>query len=240
MKSYKNPDAVSLGYPRSGNNWLRFIVEYLTNYSTGMGIMNRPNRRPLHNLTNILDSNNKNKLIVGGHFIKDTFNGNRKLLFVLRNYKECLISHAIGDEDLHNGFIKDDVFTSLINPQIRNGRWDKTTFLHYLDLLNFFDNYKGEKEIIYYEDIVNKKVIEETLQRLVLFLDGNKEKIQLFIQRFDDYAKESKLIYAPIKRKEKVSNPNCLSLTQRKVLDNIIKDSYSHLEKYTKKYYDKI
>lgn len=238
-----------IGYPRSGNNWLRFIIEYLTDHQTGFQPLNTEMRRPLHHISELIDSKNKrnNEIIWNTHFLPPQSNLNEivknkgKIILILRNYKECIVRHIVHPKGLgKDGFIKNENFPNLIN---ENENY--LELIHYLKLIDFYDKYEGEKEVIYYEDLLNKDTIRKPLEKLISLLDGDKEKIEPFIKSFEFLVNESKNFYKRLggsksPKGTKLHHSKCLSLEQKKHLDDTTLEMYPHLEKYIKKYYDKI
>ena len=232
-----------LGRPRSGNNWLRFIIEYLTNYQTAFSPMDTKMRNPLHLLTSSIDSLKKIKdgVIWDVHRHDDTLlnkvvENKGKLILILRNYKECIIRHHLFFKNL-------DKFSKIKG---ENFEIIKSQFFFYLKLVDYFDKYDGEKEIIYYEDIIDKNNIRESLVKIVSFLNGDFSKIKNFIDSYDSLSSESKDFYKDnLSGSVEASPPGSkihyskyLTSEQKQIMDNIIKNSYPNLEKYLKVYYE--
>lgn len=230
-----------VGYPRSGNNWLRFIIEYLTNYQTAFPPMDTKMRNPLHLLSSSIDSVKKIKdgVIWDIHNYKDTLlnkvtENKGKLILILRNYKECIIRHYQLFKNLNK-------FSKINEKQFKI---IDREYLEYLKLVDYFDKYDGEKEIIYYEDIINKNNIKESLVKIVSFLNGDFSKIKNFIDSYDSLSSESKFFYqkhlsgSQSPPGTKIYYSKYLTSEKKEIMDNIIKNSYPNLEKYLKVYYE--
>jgi len=76
-----------LSYPRSGSNWLCYIIEELTRYKVDSSSYQIPGKL-----------NGKYPLIEKAHghmrFFWKEFNPEKnKLIFMMRNYKECIVRH---------------------------------------------------------------------------------------------------------------------------------------------------
>lgn len=235
-----------IGYPRSGNNWLRFIIEYLTDYQTAFPPMDSEMRKPLHNLSSHINSTEKiaDGVIWNTHWHQDTLlneviKSKGKLILMLRNYKECITRHIITPSEINkDGYLTDSAFDKFVNENA-----EYLEFIHYLKLINYFHNYKGEKEIIYYEDLLSKYTIKKPLEKLILLLDGDKEKIEPFIDSFDLHVNQSKNFYKILggsksPKGTKLHHSKALSLEQKKTLDNVAKKLYPHLDKYINIYYE--
>jgi hypothetical protein len=112
----------TLAYPRSGSTLIQFLLRYA----------NPPiATTKLH-----------------GH---DMFNMKKdavddKLLTIIRNYKECIMSHLTRDDDQHN-------ITKI-----------KEAFVQYIKVLEVFENSECTKCLIYYEDLITNPT--STLQKI--------------------------------------------------------------------------
>ena len=236
-----------IGYPRSGNNWLRFIIEYLTNYQTAFPPMDSVMRKPLHNLSSHINSTEKilDGVIWNTHWHQDTLlndviESKGKLILMLRNYKECITRHIITPSEIKkDGYLKDSAFNKFIN---ENDLY--LDLIHYLKLIDFYDKYEGEKEVIYYEDLLKKDTIRKPLEKLISLLDGDKEKIEPFIESFDFFTDKSKSLYGThlqgslSPKGKRIHHSKALSLDQKKTLDDTAKKLYPHLNKYINIYYE--
>lgn len=117
-----------ISYNRSGNTWVRYILEYLTHQPTWghqkFAISQRFTNSPI-----ILTSDEP--IIVKRHeIIPNEITVNDKVIFLLRDYKEC-IWNSMGCK--YDSFEKE--------------------YLKYIQLLEFFHNFKGDKRLFYYDDI---------------------------------------------------------------------------------------
>lgn len=167
-----------LSYPRSGNTWLRYCVEVLTGKKTMSAL--RPPYDTLESLQRLPQMSNmdKNSLtpIDGDEIIlekshkffkndEDLFN---KLVLVVRDYKEAIPRHQ---------------------PQLNQGSIDA-----YISPLISYDNFSGDKLVIYYEDLITKP--KHTLKSLLTFLNEYDETLlDNFIQNYDKHKKNSLTIY---------------------------------------------
>ncbi len=155
--------------PQSGNHWVRFIAEYLTSSPTYGGIGNAkdvpiylntfPGKE--HPLAHV---NPKNPFILyKSHWAyKATFVS--AILLIIRDYHE-LISRP----------------RNVIN-------FIGTAF-DYLDLIVAYDRFKGDKMVIYYEDLLTYP--EREISRIRYFLNGSYERYKAFIENYNYYKKLS-------------------------------------------------
>ncbi len=161
-------------FPRSGNHWVRFISEYLTNSPTH-GCISNPRDIPIY--LNIFpsekhplaDVNPKNPFILyKSHYATISTSS---IVLLIRNYHTHLSS--LGKYINH----KNEVL--FINEA-----------LIYLELIAAYDRFEGNKMIIYYEDLLTHP--EREIARIRYFLDAPDERYKAFMDNYDYYAKLSR------------------------------------------------
>ena len=129
-----------LSYPRSGNS----LVKYFVKRSLNLNKVNDCAFQKLIKRGKELD--NKwltNQFIAGNILFKEHFSTyckyfddkNDSLIFVVRNYKECLIRH--------NGIAK-----------LMRADKMKAECKKYAENIDYFYNWKGKKVILYYENLI--------------------------------------------------------------------------------------
>lgn len=165
-----------LSYPRSGNTWLRYCIEVLTGERT-IGYLN----------SNSFDKgimehnrNNKKPIIIKRHDTLDIENNeDNRLILIVRNYKEVLIRHNSNKKTIFDDY-KDYTSGEPIS---------------YIKLLKYYDEFKGKKIIIYYEDIIND--LKNTLNLVINFLNVEipEEIAQEFFQNLENHKNKSLSIY---------------------------------------------
>lgn len=215
---------VLLSYPRSGNHWVRFIIEWFSGRPT-KGLT--PNDPPIHkNLPNkdILAHVKGNDFIVYKEHGAPKGNLN-KLILILRNPKECIYRHT---KDLKPGQIDS-----------------------YMKLINFYNNYVGEKLLIHYEDLILEP--KNIITNITKFLEIHEEdKLNYFMENYDLYFKESVNIYDNTSKisiisgnKERVSETKGEKIVyhSKKIDDGRLKEfndytnkKYPNLKKYIIRY----
>lgn len=164
-----------LSYPRSGNSWLRYIIEKLTEVPTEDMADNAGYRSPLTE-----SAEGKTPFVFKRHFISDiprytpsTFS---RLLFIIRDYREVIIRH---NEDVSEDFSK----------------WKKA-FVRYQEGVGYYQEFDGDKAHIYYEDLVkNPEQVLHLLARFFKIEDGA-ERVLSFMEQFDLHFKQSMEAYS--------------------------------------------
>jgi len=214
-----------LSYPRSGNTWFRYCIESLTKKPTiGYTTKNSANfdKNPIGHFSNIGVDLSANKILVKRHetnSVEDV----EKLILVVRDYKECVIRHSE----------KKKVDISDLKKACSSSESSK----NYMQMIKYYDEFKGDKFIVYYEDLVNN--LENTLRAIIKFLGEGEDNLDSFIKELDNHKEESLKIYGSSKTRGKSikHHSNKLTEEQKKEWDNYIKDNYRNLfDKYLKRY----
>ena len=161
---------------RSGNTWIRFIIEYLTGQPTQGCVQNYkdvpicrnrfPNdEKPLKHVDlkapYILTKSHKPFPLTETSF----------LIISIRDYHEYIS------------------FPSYISePRLAQG--DEQYYLMYLDIIEAYHKFKGKKMLIYYEDLINHPSRE--ILRIKDFLGTSQTRYRDFVSRLDDYTEMCK------------------------------------------------
>ena len=203
---------ILLGYPRSGNTWLRYIIECL---------YNKPSVGPLHlnndgtpvidkTLNSVIGYNfpeditiNKMKCLIHCHLVDvsrgDTpiprmIRGTPPMIFVLRDYKDCVYRQVVyaedgdGEPEFSNENKNERMLTLY-----EKGLYTSNQQGGYIPTLDYFDKYKGKKILVKYEDLIdNKDGIKKTLKKLNIFLGiKNNGNIIKFLDKIDIHTQNS-------------------------------------------------
>ncbi len=132
-----------LEYPRSGGNWVQYIVRTITGIELHKTHLYQNDKRISEDDT---------------------------VVFMLRNYKESITRHT--------DFRAIEQFKTVLT-----GKAD-TIEPDYIYSLKFFDEFKGKKILIYYEDLIQRP--EATIQYLCGFLNKT-ENVELFAKYLKDH-----------------------------------------------------
>jgi len=133
-----------LSLPRSGSNWVRYWFEYFSHESTSEKniLVEKNHWGQLRTPTTPATLYKRHELSNSELKLREI----KKLILVLRDYKECFVRHCIGK-----------------NFETRIERLKS-----YVDNLYLYDSFDGEKLILHYEDFVlNTK---EQMQTFLNFL----------------------------------------------------------------------
>lgn len=171
-----------LSYPRSGNSWLRYMIEWITGVAT-IGDDNF-----------VCDTSIRVKDIKafpiedGEPFITkkhsmdhDKIDESRGLIFLIRNFKECIPRNAEHKSKFEMLFYK-------CLTESRDS---------YISLLKTYDEWDCDRKIIiYYEDLITNPYLE--MLRLLIFLGRLHEclpRLQEFFENIDDHHAKSIAMY---------------------------------------------
>jgi len=154
-----------VSYPRSGNHWMRFIVEFLTGRPTlgcksseyyDIPIYKTEFKNGMCPIKIIDEGNPIARKIHGVNGIND----DNMIVVVVRDYKECITRH--------NGFVSENYINE------------------YYNIIDFYDKHKGNKLLVKYEDLINNntKVADDVYK----FFDcEDRNRLNDFKENLDKY-----------------------------------------------------
>ena len=204
-----------LGFPRSGSNWLRYIIEAVTNYQTGtrsqIKDLKQGNVKKVFNIfskdreerifarrdpfwLNVKEVPNKDYFTspwfihTHMHPYKQDDSENWKLL----RSNSCLLIGVIRDpvECISRELFEDNEIQKFNEVSI---------IKDYFRILKLFEDYSGPKLILHYEDLINKNEIKNVLFKISNFVDVNHICKENFLKNIDTHISISKKIYEDAK-----------------------------------------
>ena len=177
-KSWEEADSILLSNPKSGSTWLRFCIEFLSQRPTigwsheqvtSLACIDLP-------LLKQVECEKFNGFINDKFILAKTHEvgnfGPTKLILLLRNYKE-LISRPVYDLDASKRPLSSSDASDIID--------------QYVEKLTFYENFEGEKIIIYYEDLI--KDFKSVMINLIDFLglgDTGHSNLECFLKNFSE------------------------------------------------------
>ena len=166
---------ILLSYPRSGNHLVRFFIELLIEMPTFGCIGNQDIDKSIYETDFVIDipfNINKNnyydisKCFTKFHFMDNYENiikTNDLLIFIIRNPREVLLRH--------------EYF-----------KYKESSFNKYFNNVDYYLNFKGNKILFYYEDIITDK--KEFILKLIDFLKPwyniTETKVEYILNNIDD------------------------------------------------------
>lgn len=180
MKIYtkQNVNKIIASYPRSGNHWTRYIIEYLSKRPTlGSGnkqwsttvdgpIFKRLNKSGFY-------INNEDYIAVKTHKLNHKMIMDNEILLIVRNYKEVMI-RRFG--------VKKSIDREL-----------NQAFIDYMKLIELFDKSPNNKLLIYYEDLITN--YEEVIPKMSDFFCLEKCRTKDFLSRYEFHRDECVKLY---------------------------------------------
>ncbi len=213
---YDKPLLIS--YPRSGTNWIRYIIEHLSGKPT-------PGQERVYTGTDyIIDRAHKGYPVIHRYC---------KVILILRDYRECLLRSNITSW-LELGDVK--MFLE-----------EKVTFTPsnwYIDNLKAYDIFQGEKLLVYYEDLLAHPEIE--ILRISRFLNFDPSDSEAFLSNLEQHKQSSISLYTSGGHASETKGDTTkasyhadmhLSPEQKEAFDSYYVENYPSLfEKYLSRY----
>ena len=179
---------IILSYPRSGNHLVRFFVEMLSETPTLGCLNNELTDREMFRVKykDSLPFNIKKRKDWGDvyrkvHFVDELeqLNEPSKLIFIIRNPREVLLSHSQMNVDT--------IVKNSYGGQTKNVNRSFTNYFHIID---YYQKCRGKKLLLFYED--NMKNTSEFIEKLYDFLEiDNPVKKKYVIDNLDYLFKAS-------------------------------------------------
>lgn len=206
-----------ISYPRSGTNWVRYIIEFLSD-------------KPTPGFTRLIEG--EDFIIHRAHDGYRIIDKYKKVILIIRNYKECIIRHQginrIREYEHTSEFLKD---SSLVHPP----EW-------YINNIQKFDKFKGKKILVYYEDLVEEP--EKSITDIATFLGLKNKKLATLLDESEVHKKRSIELYN--KNQQSFTSGNIdklqhhsemLTIEERKQFDDFFELNYRELfKKYLMRY----
>jgi hypothetical protein len=212
-------DTVLLSLPRSGNSWVRYCIEFLTKKPTIAE--NRTNlNRPIGELINIGVNLSAKPTVYKKHQINEE-DKDKKVILILRNYKECMGRQA------------------KVKGSFGFGR-GKEVIDRYMANAVYYNNLNKKKMFFFYEDfIVNPNPI---LTSILTFLGENTTYLKSFISNFQQHKNKSLSLYTKFQQysftrgNKKIHHINQFDKSLLKQWDNYVSNKYQNIRPFWERY----
>lgn len=208
---------VLLSYPRSGNHLVRFFIELLSELPTYGDNLNKKDKEIYKNIFpeevpfNILSEFDKKDCYFKYHIPPKQNIRPNKIILIIRNPKEVLLRH------------------NEYKLNIQKGKFSYETYFKDID---FYNNHKGDKLLLYYEDIMTNKT--NFINTLYNFLDiNNIEKKNYALSNIDklfDLSSKGK------NRRWGGINSNNIDFYYKQIPDSVKQQFNNYLNDKLKKY----
>lgn len=220
---YNGQRTFLLSYPRSGNTWTRYWLEYVTG-------------RPTFHRFNLKDARNHPIAWSAGFEIDPTLAPiekvhtqkeiqkakgdyqHDKLILIVRNPKEALSRH--GGKEITLEVLQGDGSKGNADPRI------------YFENISVYASWNPTQRLmIFYEDLMAKPI--ETMIIVLLFLEGSFDKIDLFMRDYQWHKKNAIKIYKESESKgnDLLFHSKLIDPSHRKQIDKWIEQLYPDIWK---------
>jgi len=166
----KHNENVLLSYPRSGNHLCRFFIELLSEFPTYGCKGSKQDVEIYKNVFdesipfNILNNFDTRDCYFKYHTIPSNGINAKNLILIIRNPREVLLRQCGQKLNINN---------------------DCYSYENYFKNIDFYNNHKGKKLLLYYEDILTNK--KEFINKLYDFLSiNNLEKKEYALSNIDN------------------------------------------------------
>lgn len=176
LKNGQNINNIILSFPRSGNHWVRYIVEYFSKKRTlGCGDWEWGNTidGPIFSRIDNEDYYKDNSYIAVKRHTVDFNVEIYNILLIIRNYKEVGIR--------------------MFNPKRHVDAGVKKSLKEYMSLIGAYDKCKNNKNIIYYEDLM--KSPESEINKIIKFFNIKNADVNKFMENYETNKKKCIKIY---------------------------------------------
>jgi len=216
-----------LSYPRSGNTWVRYIIEFLSKRPT-KGYDN-PDDIALGARTDIGVDLDSDLIAIKSH--REIPNKSDLLVLVIRDYHEAVVRHAPG------GLSSEQMIQHFVSRTSGYKRGSKTD---YIGIIQDYDSFRGEKLLLYYEDLMTDPKPE--VQKLIEFMGISDEHLSSFFDNYDEHKGSSIKSYqdksftngTDLKFHSSKFNTDCIESMTQHLKDNHL-DIYSkYLTRYSR------
>jgi hypothetical protein len=223
----QSPRTFLLSFPRSGNTWLRYCLEFLTERpSLAYYALNYPTQRPLgwsagfpidHRRAPIIKVHRAQEMMLccNNEIICNPNPETDTLILLLRNPKECFGSRK------HQNWQ-----SFLSNPGIGCGYEPRSYFAN-IDLFETWPNHL--RLLVYYEDLITDP--RATLARILTFLKEPLTRLDHFMDHHEEHKKISLTLYrrSISEGKDILFHSHKASHTYLLQMDNLIAATYPHI-----------
>lgn len=174
-------DVYLLSYPRSGNFWTRYIIEFISKRPTqGYDSELDGPIGARHNLGVDLSAK---PIVIKSH--AEVGGPDDGIIMILRDYKEAITRHAKS--------------SNLKTPQeqkehfIQETQGSSNQGVDYISIIETYDKFPGNKMFIYYEDLITNPGKE--ISKIVKFLQLDEKNLRDFLSEYSIHHERSASSY---------------------------------------------
>jgi len=164
----KDFDFLLLSYPRSGSNWVRYCLEFLTKRPTvGPDNTITPLNQPFGSRLELGVNLDQNYLLYRTH---NLIKVKKPMILLIRNYKECVLRGFCMSKNLNTS-------KALGVAKSHSPIFERN--------LRTFNNWSEDKIVVYYEDLILNP--EDTLKGILSFVGYGEEHLSDFLKNLEQH-----------------------------------------------------
>lgn len=166
-----------LSYPRSGNFWTRYIIEYISKRPT-QGYDSHLDG-PLSNRYNLGVDLSAKPIVIKSH--AETGGPDDGIILIIRDYKESITRHAKSGNFKTPNRMKEHF--------IHETQGISHQGVDYIKTIELYDKFPGKKMVFYYEDLLQHPKNE--IAKIVDFLNLDVSLMDKFMNEYNIHFKKS-------------------------------------------------
>ena len=174
-----------LSYPRSGNTWVRYFVEFISQQPTS-GYKNASDKAIGSKIPIGVDLSKPVIMEKSHKFYGKEYSPGDKLVVLVRDYKECMVRHAAAESWKMS---LDEKAKKKFDEETKG----KNEKVDYVEVLMYYDEWPGEKILIYYEDLMLHPKRE--IKKIVEFLDLNRKRMEVMFSNLEKHINSGIRVY---------------------------------------------
>lgn len=199
-------------YPRSGNTWIRYCIEFLSERPTlGCGRINL-RECPLGETFNLGVDLKKEPILKKVHLLANKYKEDTTnvVIQLIRNPLYSIPRHTGKNEFWFTGAYK------------------------FIKLLEAYHNYEGKKQVFYYEDFMVEENLYSSLKEMCELLEVNLNKMDELRENYNAHVNRSRMLYDYVRKKELIGIVN---LQEEEKWIEYFKSHKELYELYLKRYF---
>jgi hypothetical protein len=164
-------------------------------------------------------------------FYGSEYDDGEKVIFLIRDYKECMTRHAIAERWKGS---YDEKAIRKFDSETKG----KNSAVDYIEVLQHYDKWPKEKLLLYYEDLMTKPKIQ--IDRIAELFSIDKKRVHKMFQNYNRHFNSGIQVYharSITKGKKLTQHQDKLKPATRKYMINQIKNNHPEIyKKYLSRY----
>lgn len=215
-----------VSYPRSGNTWARYCLEFISGRPT-VGYSHKTKNKtidePIGSFLDLGVDLSRPELVTKRHEVPKGIS-DKKVILLLRNPREVILRHFKSIPDKKKR-------------ELGEVRVIKNQIMWYQEIIDDFHQAECAKTIIYYEDLISNREISPTLRQLCEFLEISDSKVSELVGNIEFHRQNGLKVYnhqfpSYTRGNPKVSHAKKAPSSYLLPIDRFIKQNLTYLSRY--------